>query len=476
MYFLFINKTLTERLTFPMRKIVQSAPCFFLNLTSDQKIISQYRDKYNSIDRQLDKNPAILNMFHKDLRRFGSSSGRGAHYSSEQVLRMCIVMFIEQLSLRDTIIRVAESDFLRNFTRIGMGKVMSFALLCDAFKVVKESTWKKINDTLLTQAYQEKKISGERLRIDSTVCETNIHYPTDTSLLWDVYRVISRLIQQCNELEPRWNMGNRFHIKKIKRLYTYISTHANKQNKSTKRNVKNYCRTLVQRVDSICTTGAVYSAHARKTPTLDFGADGLLTELEQYVELGKKVVVQSSRSIICEEKVPASERIFSIFEEHTELFKRGKSRKPYEFGHLVTLGQTAEKVISFYNVASKSQHDTALKDIALESHGKSFGQYPREFTADKNYYTSMQDITEWEKNIDCVAIGKKGRRNQVEYEREHSDVFMNLQKFRAGIEGTISVLKRAFGLRRCRFKGFKGFAAAVGCLVFCHNLVLLARL
>ena len=88
----------------------------------------------------------------------------------------------------------------------------------------------------------------------------------------------------------------------------------------------------------------------------------------------------------------------------------------------------------------------------------------------------MEDISSWEKKIGTYAIAKKGKKTAPEHERESSDEFKMLQRFRAGVEGSISVLKRAFGLRRCFFKGFKSFAASVGCLVFCHNVVLLSRL
>ena len=457
-----------------MRKIVHAQPCFPFNVFSEQKVIREYRAKYDSIDRFLDEHPEILNVVHKDLRRCGSSKGRGASYSSEQVLRMSIVMIIEDLPYRETVIRVADSDFLLNFTRIGMGKVMSFNQLCTAFKHIQASTWQTINAIVLDAAQRSGKITAEKLRVDSTVCESNIHYPTDSSLLWDAYRVLARTIRYCNHYEPAWNMGNRFHDKKIKKLYTYISTHIGKANKSTKRKVNRCMRTLVERVGAVCDVAQAYALNARGIPTTSLLAPSVLDELEHYLPLGRKVVEQSYRAQVLGEKVPASDRIFSIFEEHTELLKRGKARKPVEFGHMVTIGQTKEKFISFYDVRQQSLHDSVLKDIALESHKDAFGGYPQQFTADKNYYTSMKDIERWEEEIDWMAIGKKGRRDAAEQAREHSSQFRELQRFRAGVEGTISVLKRAFGLRRCRFKGFSGFAAAVGCMVLCHNLVLLS--
>ncbi len=459
-----------------MRKIINVQPCFFLNLFNEGKIVKQYREKYNNIEALLDSHSEVLNIFHNDLRYFCSSQKKGTTFSSEQILRMIIVKGVEKLPLRKCVIRIAESDFLRNFTRFGISKVLSYALLCTAEKMITPATWNKINVLLADSANRESKISGEYMRLDSTISETNIHFPTDSGLLWDSYRVISRMIRTINEEEPSYTIGNRFHDKKIKKLYTFIATHSRGQKKSIRRKLKRTMKTLIERVGNICDTTQKYLDHAHQVFSTSIPAQGLLLELERLLPLAKHVVSQAYRSQVLKEKVLASERIFSIFEEHTELLKRGKSGKPVEFGHLVTLGQTKEKFISFYDVQEKSLHDTVMKDIALKSHKKQFGNYPKKFTADKNYWVGSEDIEKWEENIDLYAIAKKGRRCQAEYDREHSDDFKLMQRFRAGIEGSISVLKRAFGLNICRKRGFKSFASAVGCLVFCHNLVLLSGL
>lgn len=459
-----------------MRKIIDVRPCFFLNLFKEGKIITEFREKYNKIDKLLDNNPEILNTFHSDLSNYCSSEERETNFSSEHIFRMIIVKRIEGLPYRKCIIRIAESDFLRNFTRLGMSKVLSYGLLCTAEKMITPSTWEKINSLLAGVALTEKKISGDYMRLDSTVSETNIHFPTDNGLLWDSYRVISRIIRAINEEEPSYNIGNRFHDKKIKKLYTFIATHSSGKKKNIKREIKRFMKILIERVDNLCDTTRIYLDHAHQvfSTSLSITVQSLLGELERLLPLAMHVVSQAYRSQVLGEKVLASERIFSIFEDHTELLKRGKAGKPVEFGHLVTLGQTKEKFISFYAVREESLHDIKMKDIALKSHKEAFGSYPKKFVADKNYWVNTEDIENWEKDMDLCAIAKKGRRNQAEYDREHSDDFKFMQRFRAGIEGSISVLKRAFGLDICRNRGFKSFASSLGCLVFCHNLVLLS--
>jgi IS5 family transposase len=215
---------------------------------SDQPVVNQYHTQYNSIDKILEGHPKLLDLFHRDLINYGSSTGRESGYSSEQVLRMLLVKCIEGLSFRDLIIRVCDSDFLRYFIRIGMtDKLMSFGFLDGAFKCIKESTWKEINELVEKTALKEKKISGDQLRLDSTAYESTIHYPTDTSLLWDSYRVIARMIRQCTQAEKLYDMGSRFHEKKVKSLYTFIAQHSNKENKSTKRKVKRSKQLLLER-------------------------------------------------------------------------------------------------------------------------------------------------------------------------------------------------------------------------------------
>jgi len=438
------------------------------------KIVSDYRLQYDSIGAILDLNPAVLDAVHKDLKDWGSDGGRDSTYSSEQLLRAILVKWMEGFSFRDTIVRIADSTILRNFTRLNSGKVMNFTVLDTAFKKISASTWDKINTIMEQWARKAEKITGNSLRLDSTVCESNIHYPTDAHLLWDCYRVASRSMEQIRKEDRILVLGHRFHTAKIKRLYTFLATRGNKKNKSTKRKVKKVQQVLLQRVEAIVATAQTVVDNGKKT------ACGVLAmvrimELESYLSDMRHVVAQSRRAFNGE-TVPASERIFSIFEPHTELLMRGKEHKPFEFGHLVQIGQTAEKFISFYAVEQLSRHDTEMVDPVLEDHKASFGSYPDEFATDKNYYKSMEHVAQWEEKIDIFSMCKKGNRTPEEIAREHGALFKLAQKFRAGCEGSISVLKRVFGLRRCLNRGFNSFAASVGCLVFCHNLVVLSRL
>jgi IS5 family transposase len=438
------------------------------------KIVQDHHRKYDGIDLILESNPKILDAFHDDLKDYGSMKGRESKFCSEQILRLALVKGVEGDPYREAIIRVDGSDFLRNFCRFGMGELPNFTFFSEAMKCIKPETLKAMNMLLLEYGKEKGLVSGKSLRLDSTVSESNIHYPTDAHLLWDGYRTLARMMTQARKADWRLDCGNRLHTRKAKSLFTFVSTHGGKKNKSTKRKVDKKMRTLVERVDWIVEIARKFSKHAGDVGCNSIAAYGIVGEIERMIPKVAHVALQARRAWINGETVSAAERIFSIFEDHTELLMRGKARKPIEFGHLVTLGQTQEKFISYYTVEERSRHDSAYKDEVLEDHKNKFKSYPDCFTADKNYHVSMEDTRNWEKEIDLYAVGKKGNRSIDEEHREHTEEFRLAQRFRAGCEGSISVLKRAFGLKRVLNRGFKSFAAAIGCLVFCHNLVLLA--
>lgn len=458
-----------------MRMMLQTKPCFPFNISSGQQVVKEYEEKYNEVDRHLIGCPEILRAFHEDLKTFGTSGGRESKYSSEQILRVLIIKVIENLSFRDLVIRLEHDDFLRNFARIGMDKVMTFTFINAAFKTISVQTWEKINTVFAVYAKERKLISGDQLRVDSTVSETNIHYPTDTHLLWDVYRVLSREMRRLITNNLHWGVDFRFHDRKTKKLYVFAATHYGKKNPSTKRKVARAIKLLVERTESLVKKAEYLVDNASTMPCSSLQDEALRHSLKERLPLAQQIVTQSRRAQIQGETVPASERIFSFFESHSELLMRGKAQKPNEFGHLVTIAQTGEKFIFDYAVEEKSRHDTAYKDEVIKHHYDLFKKYPDVFTADKNYYVSMGDIKKWEEQIPVYAVGKKGNKTAQEYEREHSVEFKDAQRFRAGCEGSISVLKRAFGLRRCLNRGFRSFASSIGCIVLVHNLILLSQ-
>jgi IS5 family transposase len=437
---------------------------------SSLKIVNDYRAKYEAVSRLLDDNPALLALAHRDWAMLLSTSGKGRDgYTSEQLLRALIVMFVEGDSYRDVVIRIDTSEFLQYFVRLGIRLTMDFTFLNKAFGALSARTLERMNQIVAQYAMQEEKISPAKQRMDTTVYETNIHYPTDSSLLWDSFRTLASLLRCIQNELPQLNLQHRYHDKKVKKLATFISRNASSQSKRTQRKVKSQYRKLIQSVRWIHAVG-------REVLRQVYQADYDARELDHYLPLVARIIHQAHQRIIEGIILPPDEKLYSLFEEHTELIQRGKAGKPIEFGHKILLAQTGEKFIHHYQVMPRRIEDKDLLAPAVEAHKELFGRYPDVLSTDKGFYESMKQIAGLEEKIATVSIAKKGRRTQEEYERETSEAFLDGQSFRAGSEGSISVLKRAFKLGKCFFKGFKKYAASVGLAVLCHNLILLTRL
>lgn len=455
------------------------------NAKSTLEVVRQYERKYGRIAALLAANPELVRLAHRDWAGKLSSSRRGrrAAYSCEEILKALVVMFVEQEDYRGVVVRIDTSDCLRGFVGLGTTRpMMDYSFLCKAMGTLSAKTLEAMNQALAEFAVAKEKVSGAKLRMDSTAYEANIHFPTDASLLWDSYRVLERILKRAQKQLPQLGLAHRYHTRKAKRLYTFLARNAKSSSRSTQRRVKARYRVLIERVRGIAQIGREVE---EQLSTARWGATSMgalllpeatREELRTYLPTVERIIDQAERRVLLGEKVPNDEKVFSLFEPHTELLIRGKARKPIEFGHKVLFAQSGEKFITHYQVLEKSRDDAALLEPALQSHRNLFGGPPEVLAADKGFYRSVEQLAELREEIATVSIAKLGRRTDAEAAREKSKAFKEGQRFRAGSEGSISVLKRAYKLNRCLFKGFKNFAASVGCAVLCHNLVLLTRL
>jgi IS5 family transposase len=430
------------------------------------RVVRDYRARYRAISQVLDANGEVLSAVHKDLQELseGDSTGREGDYTSENILRALIVQHLEGLPFREAVIRIGSEPFLQDFLRMRKRPVMDFTFLDKCFLAIRPKTWKRVNELLGRYGVTQEAVSTNVIRTDTTVVESNIHYPTDASLLWDTWRVASRLLIRAREVAPT-SVPHRFHDRKVKRLYLYVTRYMPSKSESRQRRVKAAFRTLIERAGWIVAIAGEYCARAASHG--NEALTPLVLELKAYLPSMATIVATTQRAQIEGEKVPASERVFSLFEQHTELIKRGRREKPVEFGHKVLLCESAEKFITDYEVYAKQQADCELTESVIQRHEKLFGTRPDVVAADKGFCPAEEKFKELAERVDTLAIP---RRMQDFMDK----VLAHWQAFRAGIEGTISGLKRAFRLIRCFFRGFRSFEAAVGLGVFCHNLIVLA--
>jgi transposase, IS5 family len=449
-------------------------------------LTQEYFARYEGISAILDETPKLLELVHLDLELALELENREAKrrggfvYTSEMVLRLSLAQVIEGASLREIVVRVDDSHYLRRFTRFHSGPMMNHATLCKLRNAIQPETWKKLNGVLAKTSVAGKRITGEKLRLDTTAVETNIHWPTDSSLLWDGYRTLGRLIEHARRLDPRAVGNQRVHLKRVKRLATMVARRTSgKGLKPT--DLGPLYKGLIPRVARLCDWVAQIVAtlerglRAERYGEFVWGSvEHLVEQLRHFEALTRRVIWQASERVLFDRPVPNDQKLFSLFEDHTELLKRGKAGKDVEFGHMVQLQQVGGKFITDYEVFAKKPIEPALVHPALRSHKALFGCPPENVAADKGYWSS-EELDGILDTVAVVAIPKKGGRDAKELKRELDPRFKLAQRFRAGIEGSISFLKRLLRLARCMNKGWKHYVATVGATVLAHNLLVLAR-
>jgi IS5 family transposase len=451
-----------------MRKIVARIFSFFWKSEDDQElsIVSDYHDHYTRIDDLLQSMPEVLKLVHADLAKLSQASEREreADFTTDNLLRALIVKEIEGWNYRETTIRLNDSEFFQNFCRLFKKKTIDFTLLNNAYNAIQPETWETINRLFGIRMKHEGKIDIDHIRTDTTVTESNIHYPTDVSLLWDVYRVMARHIAQARELGFRVP-SMRFHLDEVKALYLFVTRYSKSKNKKRQREVRKQFGDLIDRVDR--TVAKAYEVQIAlllsPNPAVQFIGVSLGRFLPTMTQIVEVALSNWKGDVVANE-----DKVFSLFEPHTELIQRGRRGKPIEWGHKILFSETKEKFITDYVVFEKSPSDTTLLPVVIERHEDIFGEKMKNLAADMGFRPKDDSFEDLEEEIEFLAVPKRMS--------DFGDVMMKMyQHFRSGIEGTISCLKRAYHLSRCCFRGFKGFCRSVGSAVFCHNLSVMAR-
>jgi len=433
------------------------------------KIVREYRLEYKLIGEILDQQPKILEMVHRDLDNLSkatSTRGRKADFTSENLFRAILVMQREGFDYREASIRIADSETLQNFCRLIKKPSIDYSLLNKAYCAIQPETWETINDQLAFAAVADKAISVDHIRTDTTVTECNIHWPTDSSLLLDTYRVISREISRARQISPLVSFSWRFHLKKIKKKEFFIARYAGSKSKKRQREVRRRMKELIVRIEKVLENAETFVAWAMRSTSIELM--GIGASLADYLPNMRRVAAVARRREFDGEKVPNSEKVFSIFEPHAELIMRGRRDRPIEFGHKVLLTQSKEKFITDYVVLQQNRGDDELLPVVLERHEEKYGRLPESIAADKGFCPDADTYEDLQEQVEFLGVPRRTR--------DLGGVMMGIwQRWRAGVEGSISCLKRAFRLARCCFRGFKNFASAVGSAVFCHNLRILAK-
>jgi IS5 family transposase len=308
--------------------------------------------------------------------------------------------------------------------------------------------------------------------------ETDIHHPTDSSLLWDAVRVLTRLGRRLGALVPAAREGFANRTRRARRRMQEISRLTPAQR--PRQQPRKYRDLLRVTTEVVAMARAAVVAATRQVPAEPLAA-GLVTdlcqELEHFAGLADQVIAQTRRRVLEGEQVPVQDKVLSIFEPHTDLIVRGKARTPAEFGHKIFLTESRDGLITDYRVLAGNPVDEEQVLPSLRHHTETFGHAPELYAADRGFYSPANLTTLIDAGVTLPCIPQRGgRKTDEQTATETSRRFKKGQRFRAGVEGRISVLLRGRGMRRCPLEGRPRFEVFVGAAVLANNLLRIADL
>jgi transposase, IS5 family len=421
-----------------------------------------------NISRILDANPTICDLAMQDLcevsKKASRSGARGM--TADQVVRAAIVKQMLNFTYKELAFHIVDSNSLRRFMRIGIAdKGFKKSVLNKNVKALSPQTWEAINGQLVDYAEEEKIEKGREVRIDCTVVESNIHEPTDSSLLWDSVRVLTRLLHRAKE-DFALRVSFQDHTRRAKRRLLGIMNSRSKKDRKIKYadliKVTNksigYAQSTIEAID--------------KVASISNGLVALRLDLNQYCQLAAQVVNQTQRRVMLGENVPAADKVVSLFETHTDIIV--KDRRDTFFGHKICLTGTASNLIVDCLIVDGNPADSNLTVDMLERQKQLYGRYPLKVALDGGFASKDNLNQAKAMQIKDVCFAKK-RGLKVEDMCRSQWVYDRLRRFRAGIESGISWVKRCFGLTRCTWKGLRSFKSYVWASIVSANLLTLAR-
>ena len=391
----------------------------------------------------------------------------------EVILRMLAIKHLYDLSYEQTVLQVADSLVLRQFCRVYFEAVPDQSTLCRWANLIQPPTLQAFNQRIMNLAIDSKLTRGCKLRMDGTVVETTIHHPTDSRLLADSVRVLGRTLTRAKKL---LGAGTR--------LSTVLFRNRQRSAKQAARKIAGLSRRGREQLKPqyqrlVQTTKATVRQAEQVLAELESRAASegqhLIEVLQTFMPRAQQVLDQTVRRVFGGEKVPSAEKLVSIFESHTDIIRRGKPNKPTEYGHKIWLGEVEGGFIAQYEVLKGNPNDEGQWQPTLENHIQLFGQPPRQASADRGVHSADNEAFATKLGVKHIVLPKPGRRSESRRQHERQRWFWRGRRFHAGVEGRISVIKRKYGLDRCRNRGQDGFERWVGWGIIANNLTAMGK-
>jgi IS5 family transposase len=429
-----------------------------------------------AVDELLEDDAILDAVYQAQGRRHSQSRTRGRHQTpAEVVLRMLILKHVRNWSYETLEREVRANVVYRSFCRIGMEKVPDAKTLVRLGQAVGPEAIRELHDRLVALAQERKVIRGRKMRVDTTVVESNIHYPTDSGLLNDGARVLTRTMKKIEKkaggLKRRIRERKRSVTKRVIAIGHALRHKGPAGEEKRKREYRELLHVTRQILGDARRVLEEVEGLPRRRRAL---VQGMCEHLKTMADRVQSVVRQTKARIFGGlTKLP--DKIVSLFEPHTEIIRKGKAGKPNEFGKLVQLQEAENQIITHYEVYDHRPADQRLLVPAVEAHQRKLGRVPRLVAADAGYYSRANEEAVKEMGVDYVSIPNRSTRSDERRKLQKRRWFKKGQTWRTGCEGRISTVKRRHGLARCRYRGTSGMQRWVGLGVIADNLINLGK-
>ena len=393
------------------------------------------------------------------------------------ILRMLVVKRLYGTSYEETERQVSDSLRLRQFCRVYLNTVPDDTTLIRWANLIQPKTLEKFNERITQLAIERKVTRGRKMRTDGTVVESNVRPPSDGRLLSDSVRVLARTVARGQTILKTVGKKVLDEVEDFTQTAKGLARKIGETLRSKKKEAQLAGRQQYEKLMEMTEQTIDWALQTQKQlqKQSQCGAKRLVETLNHFIPLARQVIKQTTRRILKGEQVPAKEKIVSIFEEHTDIIVRGKEAKPVEYGHKIWLNEVDGGIVSHYRILDGNPSEEKQWKPSLKAHIKTFQHPPVQASADRGLSSDPNEKLAHDLGVHYVVIPKRGYRSKARLKHEHKAWFVKGRHWHAGVEGRISVLKRAHGLGRCLNHGETGFQCWVGWGVIAGNLAVLGR-
>ena len=426
------------------------------------------------IDRLLENDTLFAAVKSDMSKRSPKTSTRGRKGTPvEVIIRMLLLKHLYDWAYEETERRVRDSFSLRQFSRVYLEKVPDDTVLIRWAQLISLPTLKTMHEHLVHEARVKRITRGMKMRVDTTVVETNVHYPTDSSLLQDSVRTLSRMATKISSVATTSGIHIRNFTRSAKHQALKIIKFTRGRTDEAKDAVKHWYQALCETTRRALTQVETLNEALKDNTSLK--AQRFVQQCATIVPLVERIISQTRRRIIHKEEVPSAEKVLSLHEPTTSILRRGKRAKPNEFGHMVKIQEVDGNIISDIDALLIVTSDPELLVPSVERHIKQFDHPPSHLATDRGFSSTKNEELVKALHVKYVSLPAKGKLSLERKKFQQQRWFKKLQRFRAGSEAKISLLKRRHGLRRCLYKGDSGFIRWAYLGVIACNAITIAR-